>query len=124
MQKEIEVAVNWWAEILMNKGSNHDNGNIFQSNFANRVASRHNPLTEEQIESFKIALTKRLEEMSKFDSHIIIGVDYGPDLILRESTKEAGFEFGLRFPIKTVMWIKQNSVEVSRGYRAQPEKLL
>jgi hypothetical protein len=130
MQKEVAVAVEWWAEQLKDKPK-FDNGEPFHGAMFGLI--KHDPLSDEQIENFKsklrLGIHKRVADVwdiknPDFGSSLrCIGVDYGPDKVLSDACKDAGFSSDNRFPVKTNMWIDPYRVRVSCGYRAQIETI-
>ena len=133
MKKEIEAAVNWWAEQL--NGTKQDNGDFIHNAFMSMI--KYEPAMPHQIAQFKANLSKAIEHRIKdqykdifqgltnwYPSDPIRGsafrnicVDYGADQILMDAAEKAGIH-GERFPVKTSMWIDPGSVRVGHGYRA------
>ena len=124
MTKEevIITAVQWWSDKLRGR-LRHDNGDDSRSSilacmFADMAAS---PVNEEQLRIFEKCLAARLE--TRYDQYIkgqtygsyTLHCDYGPDVVLWESAKEAGIP-NVNFPFKTGMRIRKDHVEVSDGY--------
>lgn len=131
MEKEIEAAVEWWAEQLAGPVV-HDNGDIGQSLFATGLAAGLPTLKAVQIETFKSELRKNLKahieavawkpEDPTFGAYgRSLGVDYHPDRLLADAAEAAGIGAPmLRFPCKTMMWVNPGQVEVAKGYGARP----
>jgi hypothetical protein len=122
MNDEIAAAVNWWADQLRGPAK-MDNGDAFGS------AKDLPPVTEEQIEKFKASLTEKLpaylgrywnpEDPLCGSYFRTLSVDYDPCALLSDAADYAGIDAqGLRFPIKTVMWIDPGEVRVACGYGA------
>lgn len=112
-QKQAEVAAQWWAAQLRTAPK--------------RAAwLKLEPLDEQRIQLFQEALTISLttEAITRQSHHLdhmpaTIGVDYNPDLILRLAAKAADIDnLDYRLPLKTVMSIHEDHVEVAKGYGA------
>jgi hypothetical protein len=77
-------------------------------------------VTDEQIEKFKMCLTAAINT----DNPHCLSVDYGPDMILGRCLQFAGISADMgTLPIKTVMWIDGETVQVRYGYGAETETL-
>ncbi len=125
MEDEIRAAVEWWKGVLR-RPPRHDNGEEMQSAFANVLAANLEPLPEEQVERFGVALADGLVGFVRPERNNYLAVDYAPKGILLEAAEKAGIEIGnldLRFPFKTGMWIEPGRVTVSCGYRAPLERI-
>lgn len=114
------VAAEWWAKEISGY-TRHDNGDSsLSSSFAMLLADiGQEAPNEEQVETFKAAVIKGIEEYPHQD---LVGVDlccdYGPGGILHDAAEEAGIN-ELNFPFKTNMFVAKDRVRVSAGY-AQP----
>lgn len=135
MDNEIRAAVDWWAERLA-RNEFQDNGDDYQSVFATLVASETDVPNERQLQMFRDILTASIKaKITGAGSWNVdepmwgactegrcIGVDYGPEPLLRDAATSAGINTN-RFPIKTCMWISPGTVKVSHGYRAQDKQI-
>lgn len=130
MEKEIDVAVNWWARQLVSDDLKHDNG-VFEHNVLAEMATETIPKpTKEELKEFKEVLRTNIKQMldNKNIYNKVINVDYHPDQYLADAYRKTisksnkmlddGF---LAFPFKTMMWIEKGEVSVSKGYRAPVE---
>lgn len=126
----IKVAVDWWADKLSfckqsgltEEDRKNSDYNYYQA--AEVLISMNKPkVSNDQIEEFSRQLTKFLTDFQR-DS-IILSVDYNPDYILSQALEFSKIpnETGV-LPIKTVMWINNDKVEVKYGYAAPREKLI
>lgn len=133
MEKQIEVAVNWWAEQLA-RGARQDNGDA-TSNLLVSMLSASMPLASEaQVNVFKRVLTDELRaamakhwdesQPQKGGMFRSIYNDYGVDSKLAAAAKVAGIEAQCPpFPMKTCMWIDPDRVAVRNGYGAKEQVL-
>lgn len=118
-----EIAANWWGDAVVKP--EFDNGDkstvgAFGRGMASMLVK---PVTPEMKKMFVEELALQL--MAKLTNNqdiIILGVDYGPGLYLREAAEYAGIAYS-NFPWKTTMWVTKDSVMVSAGYRAETETL-
>lgn len=121
-EKEIESAVNWWANTLMGDVK-HDNGardlnSLLSCTMADLLKKT---ITEQQIEVFKNELKSLLvkelyENRKRRQSVTYLSCDYNPCCLLEEAAEKAEIsEFN--FPYKTHMEIREGEVIVSAGYR-------
>jgi hypothetical protein len=139
--KLLEAAANWWAEQISGHKLNWDNGAQNEGDAEERrmgnmmwmlgninANSAREGVTPEKLQKFKDSLIQRMSEKYKKavefypDYHITLSVDYGPDELLYESSKEAEIDSNV-FPCKTVMWIDTQKVSARLGYGAQ-EKVI
>lgn len=131
MRDETKAAVDWWGEAI--RQAKFDNGDPSlaggMTTMLANMLSRQHPVTDEQVEAFKVALAPCIDKMldgadpedPSFGSYSrTLGVDYGPDRALATAAKECGIDYS-RFPCKTVMWINPGHVSVSHGYGAPVE---
>lgn len=122
--EQISTAVEWWANVI--RSPKFDNGasdpaNIFASLMASTLANR-NPVTDEQVATFKSALAKNLScATTRYNAEL--HVDYHPNELLFSAALAAGISDSL-FPWKTNMWFRKGGVQVSCGYRAPIEHVL
>jgi hypothetical protein len=123
MEKELSVAVAWWADRLRELAK-QDNGDAMTGALMGLLASRMRPPSEEQISTFKVALTEAMRpRMAKPYLRSIV-CDYHPDPALREAAEKAGIEADCPpFPIKTGMRIEPGRVSVRYGYGAEEQVL-
>lgn len=115
--EQIKKAVDWWAREIR-KGGIQDNGGsesregfmamILATNLRNDTSKK---ITDEQIDIFKDALTKRLEK----DNIVRIDTDYHPCYILSKAAEEAGID-KLCFPWKTTMILNPDGTVTVYGY--------
>lgn len=124
---EVQAGAEWWGEILK-RPAPQDNGDLFQSAFAQLVADAIGRPSPEQIERFVRWLawgfqTSRIVSWDPRERHWggasrVISIDYAPDTLLVLAACRAGITGCIDplFPIKTVMWINPGSVKVRCGY--------
>lgn len=110
------VAAEWWAKKIGGE-IHHDNGDNSPLNkLAMLMAdSAQKKPTEAQINTFKAAVIKGIEEYPYKVDEIDIYCDYGPGLILRDAAEEAGIN-KMNFPYKTGMYVSEKEVRVKEGY--------
>jgi hypothetical protein len=77
-------------------------------------------VTPEAKLKFIDLLTGFIEEGMKNGLELCLGVDYGPCEELGELARLAGIPLS-NFPWKTHMWIRENFIKASYGYRAEYE---
>ncbi|MEU9208520.1 hypothetical protein AB0D27_11340 [Streptomyces sp. NPDC048415] len=131
---EAIAAAAWWAEKLAHPAS-HDVGRGAEesSALANTVSALvQRQRSHAEIEAFREALADDIEQHiaqyswrpdePDFGSYMrAIQIDYGPDPVLADAAKRAGFELKmLDLPMKTVMWINPGIVTVAEGNGTQP----
>ena len=120
------AAAEWWASKIVGR-YHHDNGDNSPSNvFAMFLAdSLSEPVTEDQITTFKNELVDWIENRSEenvFGGELWLGSDYSPGFGLREAIEVAGIsEFNI--PFKTSMYIRENEILVCDGYASPPEQI-
>lgn len=123
MEKELSVAVEWWADRLRGLAK-QDNGDPMTGALMTLLSGRMKQPTDEQIETFKKALTEAMQPRLEKPYLRSIYNDYGPDPALREAAEKAGIKADCPpFPIKTCVWIHPGRVSVRYGYGA-PEQVL
>ena len=113
------VAAAWWAGKI-GGNTRHGNGDTsLSSAFAMWMADagQETP-SSEQINAFKTALIRGIEELALRMREVPLFCDYGPGGILHNAAEEAGIN-ELNFPFKTGMFVSPDQVRVSDGY-AQP----
>ena len=126
------AAAEWWAEavghpvhrITDDKSGPDDQrlGGDYAA-LAALVGSRAAPVTSDKARAFADAVAEtvqsELERYAKLDVSmaVTLAVDYGPDHLLGEAARASGIA-GIHFPSKTCMWIREDHVTVSAGYRA------
>jgi len=120
MEQEITAAVEWWASQLTQRPINQTGDKeVDFSLFSFSSFITVQPLTDQQIETFKAALRDKLEALSTTDEDLYLVCDYEPKDMLEAAADEAGItEQNHRFPMKTNMWIDPGCVTVSCGYAA------
>jgi hypothetical protein len=86
--------------------------------------------TAEEIEAFRAALERRIEEFlasnpwypgdpGRGSYFRVVECGYGPDQVLTQAAEDAGITVSiLELPMKTVMWVNPGEVTVSAGYQA------
>lgn len=121
--KAIEIAANWWADQLFTH-TDMNNGEPLHGGLGSLLASLEKAEDrpgdkEKYIEAFKKYVADRLQNHTE----VYLGVDYDPDMPLREILKRAGLDENRTHPWKTGMAITERWVQVSCGYGA-PRKLL
>lgn len=119
MKRETAIkAAKWWSGKL--KSNSHNNGNdSFASVMAGIMAdylADKNHVSEEQFAAFETHLIDRIIGYDR----IVLSCDYGPDHELAEAAEKAGIDC-TRFPWKTSMYINNDEISVSDGYRARRE---
>lgn len=123
MEKQIEVAVNWWASQLATR-TKQDNGDAVTGMLMGMLANTYAMPTAAQVETFKAALTEELKVETQKPYFQGIHNDYGADKLLRKAATASGIEANCPpFPIKTNMWIRPEYVSVRHGYGAEEEVL-
>lgn len=127
MDKELQVAVDWWKQVLRDQprrdaGAGADQAMQFAELMGTTLGLRFTP-TSDQVELFGCELLAQLlDSLTQWGGHLVVGCDYHPDRELAEAAKVAGIK-ELAFPWKTNMWIEPGSVKVSHGYGAGTETL-
>ena len=119
----VQVAVDWWSEIISDETRGGNMGNDIDSKilmtFSDILYSK-NSISSEQITKFKEILARKImAAIYEYEGDTVqINCDYGPDILLYEAMKESGINT-TRTPFKTNMYIKAHSVEVKYGYGAE-----
>ena len=123
MDEALKVAVDWWAAQL--GGTTQDNGDAMTAVLMPLLQDRMPKPTEAQIETFKTVLTEALRKRLDGPPYLRgVHNDYHPDPVLREAARAAGIEADCPpFPIKTNMWITDESVKVCHGYHGETKVL-
>jgi hypothetical protein len=125
--KQIEVAVNWWAELL-NRGrctwtEQNKNAELnWDTGKCSLLDALLNQLPQDtgDVSVFKFSLQNELinEEVVTY-----IGVDYHPTGDLSRALAMAGFKRS-PFPFKTAMYFNKGGVQVRVGYGGETVELL
>lgn len=124
MDKEVAVAVQWWADILSGRAK-QDNGDAMTGMLMNMLSDTIKPPTTEQLDIFKEALAASMHATARSGYYMSLVVDYHPDKLLREAAEKAGIcADAPPFPVKTYMRIEKGSVKVNYGYRAPAVELM
>lgn len=125
LEKEVlEKAVNWWAE-KVTANQPHSNGDNGHTSIVTCLLadSRTKKISKKQIDVFKKALAREIEEEAKKRTRFSICCDYGPCKVLFVAAHEAGIPTA-NFPFKTMMFInEEDGVVVRDGYGAPPVKI-
>ena len=118
-EKQIKTAVDWWAGAIQNP--KFDNGDDSRSGGMSMILATlaRTDVSQNQLESFKRALTEAIQENTP--RHI--SVDYGPDMLLGAAMEKAGIPSNMA-PWKTTMWLISDGVSVRHGYRAETQNLI
>ncbi len=114
----IAAAAEWWSKAIysptFDNGDKSRNGDM--ASLLATLLSASDPVTKDQAEAFKLALTELLMEKMQTCLSFSIYVDYHPDQILVDAATRAGIRNTRCFPWKTYMSINSDRVEVSAGY--------
>jgi hypothetical protein len=122
----ITIAVDWWVNAIRG-GAKQDNGDAMQSMLTAFVAAEIGPPTEYQIDVFRTKLNTFLVGLllspstPRFHDRLL-SVDYQPEGTLLAAANHANLS-ALHFPVKTVMWLKNDSIRVRHGYGASIQTL-
>ena len=127
----VESAVNYWSGFLKNPmGFVIDNGEPSQYALLNiLVKSGAKSFPEEGIEKFEDILRNYIKNALELEGsgRVYLDVDYHPCRVLSSCLDQAFGERGYNsltvFPCKTSMWVNDETVEVSQGYRAETKIL-
>lgn len=129
--EQIEKAVTWWADqvakptfsALSDEERAQPENRAMQ--FAEFLAGMSvEPVTQGKREKFIKALRSEIK-LNEKTTHwgIILSVDYGPCMMLRDAAKSAGISED-NFPWKTTMWIMEDGrVLVRLGYDGKEQEL-
>lgn len=119
-EETIEKAVSWWAGKLIDSQP-HSNGDLGFSSVVEcfLADAARQDVTLDQLNVFKKALGKRIEEAAKENVlSVVMECDYRPCRILAESADEAGISTA-NFPFKTAMFLSEKEGAVVKdGYGA------
>jgi hypothetical protein len=119
LRNEIEIAVKWWGNQLRRPCEHACDLSPVRTRLMNPTSLK--PLEEEKIQAFERCLTEILTRHVQDNPYLLVNpyldiqlfVDYLPDrLFLGAAAKRAGID-PVRLPIKKIMTIKPNSVQVS-----------
>lgn len=124
--RAIKLAVELWKKLLIdrkydNMGDTGTPDERSQMGMASKLASlipANN--TRDILEAFGDALTRILTDdprSCQCGTTMTLGVDYGPDSTLARAAKEVGLQ--MEWPWKTVMWIRDDCVQLKSGYGAK-----
>jgi len=113
----IKVAAKWWADQL--RETTFDNGVPEHNAMMAMIQARMLPISEETIQNFQGKLETAIMGMD----WPVLSVDYHPDQILIEIGESVGIDVEYRLPWKTSMIIRDDLVEVGKGY-ATPYKTI
>lgn len=113
----IRVAAKWWADQL--RGTTHDNGVPEHNAMVAMVQAGLPPVPEETVQNFQAKLEIAIAGMD----WPVLSVDYHPDQILTEVGDSLGLDVEYRLPWKTCMQIRDDLVEVGKGYAAPYETI-
>lgn len=123
---DIEKAVSWWAGKLLDHQPHSNGDDSFTSVTACFLADMaQQDITLDQVNAFKAALTKSIEEYAKSIPAFgfSIGSDYGPCKMLADAADEAGISRA-NFPFKTTMFFtEKEGILVRDGYGALPVRI-
>lgn len=125
-RNDIEKAVSWWAGKLLDHQPHRNGDDSFTSVTACFLADMaKQDITLDQVNEFKAALTKSIEEYAKNIPAFgfSIGSDYGPCKMLADAADEAGIGRA-NFPFKTTMFFtEKEGILVRDGYGALPVRI-
>lgn len=127
MAKQVEAAVNWWADKLtackqsgLSAEERRDPANQSYQLAEMLMILSKPKVTNEQIDKFKESLSTQIEAKKPY----CLSVDYGPDMVLGRALADAGIDAGMgTLPIKTTMWLDDDKVTVRYGYGAPVETI-
>lgn len=114
-----EVAARWWADQLR-YGTKQDMGE--KDSIVNVLAVMNgHGAAPDKCDLFESALLRLLSE----NNSDMLSTDYHPQGILAKAAQEAGVPVSCGpFPMKTIMWIDKNHVELKHGYGSAIQKLI
>ena len=113
-EKQIELAVEWWAKAIDNPKFDHGDGSAGGSFVQALAMQNKTEVTEDQLSVFKKSLAATLRKEDKRNG---LHSDYGPGRLLAEAMTEAEISH-TNSPWKTNMHFREGRVEVSYGYGA------
>lgn len=120
MKEAIQKAAELWADQIVN--GVQDNGEPMQSMFAQMLKKSCKEISKEHLDKFKEIFEKILEVELLQRNRVILSVDYHPAQILEKCCIASGINTST-LPIKSIMWITENSVAYKFGYTAQIETI-
>lgn len=116
------IAAKWWADAIcdpkMDNGV-YDMGNIIANYLAKQLVQ---DIPSYKKESFKDSLSNIIYNQLNYKERMMLSVDYNPCMTLYNVATVCDIP-ETNFPIKTVMWIDNNSVRLRYGYGADMETL-
>lgn len=120
--KVLDIAAEWWWNVIQKP--KHDNGDksfngVLTMTMADMLVKEITIITYEDFKNcFRKKYLEWQEKYSWAKEEIDLVCDYGPCGFLYEVAEELKIN-KFNFPFKTSMWVKNNSVVVSYGYRAK-----
>lgn len=116
------IASKWWVDMIQNP--KFDNG---VDSFANILAKNSvKDISAHQLEKFQILVKhliwRKLNENIITGTEYVLGCDYGPCRELEDIAEQCNIPT-TNFPWKTNMWVSDNHIFVSTGYRGPREYL-
>lgn len=132
----IKDAAQWWANCIEKpvnndlglRGGDHLGAFLGEAFADIQAEDAKKDVSQEQIELFKQVLEWLIErDFEEFlqcplTRYVFIKTDYGPQKILKDACRMAGIPYDA-FPLKTVMWICENKIEVRQGLGAEIETI-
>lgn len=118
-EKQIEIAVEWWANQMRNPTVDNDDSTGMSGLAGILSSSMVKDVSDEKIEKFKKALSNILEGSTNYS----MGCDYNPCVPLADAMKSSGIP-AENAPQKTNMLFWDKGVKVSEGYAAEWVTLL
>lgn len=120
-----QIAADWWLNKLSAlDNSTMDNGEDDRFLMGLMLVNKlHAPkMSDEDKKIFSEKLSKFIDEEVNKYGRCTISCDYHPEGILAKLSNELNISDSL-FPIKTVMWISEDSIQVRAGYSANTETI-
>lgn len=106
-----EIAAEWWINMI----SKRELGTF-------NTYEEKEPIQTEKLQKFKTLLEERIKVEIDRRGICSLRTNDSPEELLRDTILESGLPIE-KFPWKTNMVIKANSVQVSYGYAAKPVML-
>jgi hypothetical protein len=139
MQKEIEIAVEYWTQVLRERNPLHDNENGPGTHWYEDDVKYLEYLSEKDLNEFKQVLTDILTNQFERDQTYKemdgtgfvrngdcrhLSIDYEPrgalhlayEQVFGDKQDDCEWQMCRRFPIKSSMWIDKGIVTVTRGW--------